>query len=127
MKTLKLFFVFTDIGFILYWIVTLFHLIPKEYLFNDYRNPILVAWNFSFLPLDLLVSFTGLLSLFLYRKGIEYWNQVALVSLVLTFCSGLQAIVFWIIRLDFDLTWWLPNLFLLVYPIFFIPRILLKK
>ncbi len=127
MKTLKLFFVFTDIGFILYWIVTLFHIIPKEYLFNDYSNPILVAWNFSFLPLDLLISFTGLSSLFLYRKGIEYWNQVALVSLVLTFCSGLQAIVFWIIRLDFDLTWWLPNLFLLVYPMFFIPRMILKK
>jgi Family of unknown function (DUF5360) len=127
MKALKLFFVLTDVGFIVYWTITLLHIIPGEYLFKDYNNPILVAWNFSFLPLDLLISFTGFSSLFLYQKGLAAWNQVALISLVLTFCSGLQAIAFWAMRLDFDLTWWLPNLFLLVYPVFFIPRIISNK
>jgi hypothetical protein len=48
---------------------------------------------------------------------------MALISLVLTFCSGLQAIAFWILRADFDLSWWIPNLFLMIYPIFFIIRI----
>ncbi|QLE41079.1 hypothetical protein FD723_11875 [Nostoc sp. C052] len=127
MKKLKFFFLITDIGFILYWSITLLHLIPDRYLFKDYTNPILVAWNFSFLPLDLLISFTGLLSLFLYQKGKIVWIKFALTSLILTFCSGLQAIAFWTLRLDFDLNWWLPNLFLLIYPMFFIPRIISNK
>lgn len=127
MNILKKFFLVTDISFILYWLITALHLIPNEYLFKDYDNPILVAWNFSFLPLDLLISFTGLISLFLYQKHKKSWKKVALISLVLTFCSGLQAIAFWTLRLDFDLTWWLPNLFLLIYPIFFILQIISNK
>lgn len=124
MKKLKFFFLITDIGFLLYWTITLLHFIPDKYLFKDYTNPILVAWNFSFLPLDLLISFTGLLSLFLYQQGKIIWRKFALISLILTFCSGLQAITFWTLRLDFDLNWWLPNLFLLIYPMFFIPQII---
>ncbi len=126
MKKLKPFFLITDIGFILYWVITGLHCIPNEYLFKDYKNPILVAWNFSFLPLDLLISFTGLTSLFLYSRGKKIWIKMALISLVLTFCSGLQAIAFWTLRLDFDLNWWLPNLYLLIYPLFFIPSLLLN-
>lgn len=91
MNALKINFLITDIGFVLYWIITLFHLIPDEYLFKDYKNPVLVAWNFSFLPLDLLISFTGLLSLSLYKQRMNIWNKIALISLILTFCSGLQA------------------------------------
>ncbi|WP_017721452.1 YvaD family protein [Kamptonema formosum] len=127
MKRLKNFFLVTDIGFILYWLITLFHLLPESYLFKDYNNPILVAWNWSFLPLDLLISATGFFSLFLYTKGRKNWDRVALVSLILTFCSGLQAISFWTLRADFDLNWWLPNLFLLLYPMFFIPRFISNK
>ncbi|MGF1937068.1 MAG: DUF5360 family protein [Nostoc sp. ChiQUE02] len=127
MKRLKKFFIVTDIGFILYWLITVFHWIPNQYLFKDYDNPILVAWNFSFLPLDLLISFTGLTSLLLYKQGISIWRQTALISLILTFCSGLQAIAFWTLRLDFDISWWLPNLFLLIYPLFFIPQFLSGK
>ncbi len=127
MKRLKNFFILTDVGFILYWLITLLHLLPDSYLFKDYNNPILVAWNWSFLPLDLLISATGFFSLFLYTKGRKNWDRVALVSLILTFCSGLQAISFWTLRLDFDLNWWLPNLFLLLYPMFFIPRFISNK
>lgn len=43
------------------------------------------------------------------------------MSLVLTSCSGLQAVSFWYVRRDFDWTWWAPNLFLLLYPLFFLP------
>ncbi|BDA77359.1 hypothetical protein LPTSP3_g02890 [Leptospira kobayashii] len=122
MKTLRPFFLITDIGFVLYWLITILHIIPDEWLFKDYTNPLLVSWNWSFLPLDLLISFSGLLSLHLYGKANAAWKPVSLISLVLTFSSGLQAIAFWGIRLDFDITWWLPNLYLLLYPIYFIRK-----
>lgn len=123
-RTLKPFFLVVDIGFILYWTVTLLHLIPEAYLFKDYDDPILAAWNWSFLPLDLFISITGLGSLYLMRQGNPMWRSLALISLVLTSCSGLQALAFWTLRADFDLVWWLPNLFLLLYPLFFIPTLL---
>ncbi len=121
MNRLKYYFLVVDIGFIVYWAITLLHIIPNEYLFKDYDNPILVAWNWSFLPLDLLISATGLSSLWLWQSGRAGWRSLALISLVLTSCSGLQALAFWVLRSDFDPCWWLPNLFLLIYPLFFIP------
>ncbi|MEN8220562.1 MAG: DUF5360 family protein [Pseudomonadota bacterium] len=124
MNKLKYFFLVVDFGFIIYWLITLLNFIPKEYLFKDYNNPILVAWNWSFLPLDLFISGTGLASLWLWQAKNKYWKYLALISLVLTFCSGLQAIVFWVLRSDFDILWWVPNLFLLIYPLFFIPEII---
>ena len=124
MKMLKYFFFITDVGFLIYWLITLVHVIPEQYLFKDYNHPILIAWNWSFLPLDLFISITGFLSLYLSYKQSKLWCSFALISLVLTFCSGLQAIVFWIIRLDFDWTWWLVNLYLLIYPCFFLRPIL---
>ena len=120
MKILKRFFLITDIGFIVYWFITLFLLIPQDLLFKDYANPILVSWNWSFLPLDMAISLTGLFSLYLYYRGNILWKKFGLISLVLTFCSGLQAISFWVIRYDFDLLWWIFNLYLIIYPIFFI-------
>ena len=76
--TLKPFFLVVDIGFILYWTVTLLHLIPEAYLFKDYEDPILVAWNWSFLPLDLFISVTGLGSLYLLRRGNPAWRSAHL-------------------------------------------------
>ncbi|MFD0695780.1 YvaD family protein [Paenibacillus sp. GCM10027628] len=123
---LKGFFLFTDIGFLLYWTITIMGLIPKEYLYQDYQNHLLVIWNWSFFPLDIFISFTGFFSLYLHRKEDTKWMMWAIISLTLTFCSGLQAIVFWAMKQDFDLTWWIPNLYLLIYPLLFIP-ILLKS
>ncbi|MGE7941822.1 DUF5360 family protein [Lysinibacillus xylanilyticus] len=54
-------------------------------------------------------------------------RNFALLSLALTFCSGLQAIAFWTIKLDFDFMWWIPNLFLLLYPLYFIPKLIIFK
>lgn len=123
-NSLKILFLLTDIGFIVYWIVTIFELIPKAYLYQDYQNELLVIWNWSFFPLDILISITGLISLYLYRGKDLRWISFALISLTLTFTSGLQAIIFWIIKQDFDLMWWIPNLYLLLYPLYFIPSIL---
>ncbi|MFS2173715.1 YvaD family protein [Priestia megaterium] len=125
MKYLKPFFLVTDIGFIIYWIVTYFELIPKSVAFKDYDNPIVIAWNWSFFPLDILISFTGLFSLYLYKLHRKSWQNYALISLVLTFCSGIQAIAYWAFIKDFDLTWWAFNLYLMIYPLFFI-KLLIK-
>ena len=124
MSTLKPFFWFTDLGFIAYWFITALHLIPTQFLFQDYTNPILTAWNWSFLPLDLTVSISGLGALWAFNQKLELWKSLALISLVLTFTSGLNAIAFWVIRGDFDPAWWIPNLYLMLYPLFFLPRFL---
>jgi hypothetical protein len=60
------------------------------------------------------------------RKGNRHalWRDLALISLVLTSVSGLQAVAFWAMRGGFDPVWWIPNGFLLTYPLFFIPRLL---
>ncbi|TGL61602.1 DUF5360 family protein [Leptospira sarikeiensis] len=123
-KGLNLLFLITDIGFILYWSITLLHVIPSEYLFKDYENPILQAWNWSFLPLDLFISFTGFYSLFLSKQGNIHWKQFTILSLALTFASGLQAISFWTISFDYNLSWWIPNLYLLIYPLYYIPKLI---
>lgn len=127
MKSLRYLFLFVDISFILYWIITAYELIPAEYLYNDYTNEILVNWNWSFLPLDFLVSATGFYSIYLFDKGDASWKNVAIISLAFTSASGLQAISYWTLAGDFDLSWWIPNLFLLIYPIFYLPRLIKKE
>lgn len=119
-KILKYLFIFVDLSFIIYWTITYFHLIPNEFLFSDYNNPIVVNWNWSFLPIDLLISFTGITSIYLYNKQSPIWTNIALISLVLTLSSGLMAISYWLFKGEYNLTWWIPNLFLIFYPIYFI-------
>jgi hypothetical protein len=121
---MKVLMLITDVGFVLYWLITIFHLIPAELLFKDYTSPILVHWNWSFLPLDLAISATGLSALWLFHKQNALWRPLTIVSLTLTSVSGLQAIAFWLFAGDFNITWWLPNLFLLVYPLVFLPHLI---
>lgn len=118
---LRVLLLLTDVGFLTYWLVTYFHLIPPSLAYQDYTNKLLVVWNWSFFPLDILISATGLTGLYLHRRKHAAWQPLILISLVLTTCSGLQAIAFWSIKGDFDLGWWIPNLFLLAYPLFFLP------
>jgi hypothetical protein len=40
-----------------------------------------------------------------------------LVSLTLTSTAGLMALAYWALRGEFDIAWWGPNLFLMLYPI----------
>lgn len=123
LNLLKGFFLATDLGMIAYWTITYFKMIPAEYLFKDYMNPLVVSWNWSFLPLDLLIPLTGLISLYLMGKNKKEWEKFALISLAFTSASGLQAISYWTIQSDFDMSWWIPNLYLLLYPIYFIFKI----
>ncbi len=107
-----------DLGFLTYWLVIWSKLVPDEFMFKDYTNPILQAWNWSFLPLDLLVSFSGLLAFRYWKKQNPVWQPIFIVSLSLMFCAGLQAIAFWWIRGDFEWSWWIMNFVLIVIPIF---------
>ncbi|PEL86060.1 hypothetical protein CN626_26355 [Bacillus wiedmannii] len=61
--------------------------------------------------------------MYLHSKQKHIWSHLAFVSLILTFCSGIQALAFWTICLDFDISWWIPNLYLLVYPCFFLKSV----
>ena len=114
----------TDVGFVLYWVVTALQLIPPSWAFRGYDQPVLVAWNWSFLPLDLCISATGITALLLHRRSRPTWLPWTLVSLVLTFCSGLQALSFWAFASDFAWAWWAPNGFLLLYPLPFAYRLI---
>lgn len=122
-RSLRILFFVVDLGFVAYWLVSAFHLVPASLAFKDYDDPILHAWNWSFLPLDLLVSATRLSSLGLARRDDARWKMLALLSLALTCASGLQALAFWAIRRDFDVAWWLPNAFLLLYPLPFVVKL----
>ncbi|MFI6790453.1 DUF5360 family protein [Nonomuraea sp. NPDC050383] len=113
----------TDVGFVAYFTVTGLGLIPPEWAFAGYTDPVMVAWNWSFLWIDLAASATGLTSLWLLaRSGVASPSSGAgvplmLVSLVLTMASGLMAIAFWTLRGDFSLAWWIPNLYLMLFPL----------
>jgi hypothetical protein len=113
----------TDIGFLSYWAAAAMGVFPSEWLYKDYDNPILVAWNWSFAPVDLAASTLGLYSLALARLGRPAWSAYALISAALTFCAGLMALSFWALRSDFDLAWWLPNLYLVIWPLIAVPQL----
>jgi hypothetical protein len=123
-RALLAFMIATDAGFVLYWIVTATHALPPSWLFKDYDDPQMQAWNWSFLPLDLAVSASGLLAVAASRAQRTNAQPLAVLSLGLTSASGLMALAFWALRRDFDPAWWAPNAFLLFYPLFFLPRLL---
>ncbi|MER7453948.1 DUF5360 family protein [Nocardia beijingensis] len=109
----KIAMLITDVGFLLYWAIAFAHVIPPEWAYKDYTDPILSDWNYSFVVLDLAATATGLASL--CRSPGR--RTLMTVSLTLTSVAGLQAIAFWTLRGDFSPLWWVPNLFLLLFPI----------
>lgn len=118
----------TDIGMLLYWSITALMALslialPGEWLFKDYHDPTVMAWNWSFFPLDMLLSITGLWALRLEQRSDPAWKIWAAISLTLTLCAGLMAISYWMIVQDFDAAWWIPNLFLMLWPIPFLVRL----
>lgn len=128
-RGLKTSLLITDIGFLAYWALTALAAagvigIPAEYLYSDYHNPLVVAWNWSFMPLDVALSFVGLLAISRHRAGAQSWRGLAIVSLSLTFCAGLMAISFWTIRSDFDPAWWGVNLAFMIWPMFYLPGLI---
>lgn len=115
-RGLRVFLVVVDVGFLAYWLVSALHLLPPDALYAHHDDPVMVAWNWSFLPLDLFVSASGLSSLWLARRADRRWPLLAMLSLAFTSASGLNAIAFWALSGDFDLAWWAPNLVLMLGP-----------
>jgi hypothetical protein len=123
--TLRVLLLVTDVGFLVYWAVTALaavHVIalPTEYLFRSYDDPDVVAWNWSFLPLDLAASASGLMAVRAARAG-KAFRGLTILSLTLTSTAGLMAIAYWTVARDFDPSWWGPNLFLMLWPWAFLP------
>lgn len=118
---MKPWIVFTDVAMLSYWVITAAQAlgvldIPGAWLFSDYDDPVVVAWNWSFLPLDLLFSASGLGAAWLHRTGREGWRPLAVASLFFTWCAGFMAISFWLVRGEFDALWWGMNAFLMAWP-----------
>ncbi|MFM7211221.1 MAG: DUF5360 family protein [Actinomycetota bacterium] len=103
-----------DLGFLAYWTVILLDVIPPEAMFAGYELPEVRAWNWSFLPLDLMASLTGILGQTVKRLDSKV---MITISLVLTSCAGGMAIAYWAVLGDFQIAWWLPNAFLLLFPL----------
>jgi hypothetical protein len=103
MRSLKALMLATDVALLLYWGLTamsafgVFHL-PSDWMFADYSNATIRSWNWSFLPLDIVLSISGLVSLQLSRRDDLRWRPLAILSLAMTVCAGLMAISFWAIR-----------------------------
>lgn len=115
----------TDVLFLAYWTVAALDAarllqIPADWLYAHAHEPRVVAWNWSFLPLDIAFSLTGLYAVRLARQGDPAWRQMALVSLVLTMVAGGMAVSYWALLREFDPAWFLPNLALLLWPIAFL-------
>ena len=115
----------TDFLFMTYWLIVglaLFGVfsLPPDLMYGDHTNPRVVAWNWSFFPLDLIFSIFGYLAISASRRGDPVWRQYALISLVLTMTAGGMAVVYWAILQEFEPAWFIPNFVLLVWPLFFI-------
>ena len=108
----------TEVGIILYWLFAAlvaigFINVAPETMYSDFENPIVVAWNWSFFPLDILFAVLGLLS----RYGgltVRRTELLSVISLSLMFCAGLMALSFWTLTGDYDPTWWAMNSWLLM-------------
>jgi hypothetical protein len=113
-KTQKAIVWVIDIGFIIYWSLIIFRVLPPEVMFEGYEKPEVQAWNWSFFPLDILAAVTGIIG-----QTTKRFNSTVLltVSLVLTSVAGGMALAYWVVLGYFDLFWWLPNLVLLVFPL----------
>lgn len=120
--------VVTDVAFLLYWTIAALHAfgliqIPQAWLYADADDARVIAWNWSFFPLDVAFSLTGLAAVRCARRNHGAWRPLALISLILTMVAGGMAVGYWILLNEFDPFWIGANALLLVWPIAFLPRL----
>jgi hypothetical protein len=113
----------TDIGFILYWTLIIIRAIPPEVMFEGYDDPQVSAWNWSFFPLDIAAAITGLIAVRALRRGSPAALPGPTLSLALTATAGGMAIAYWAQLGQYDPTWMLPNLALLLFPLPLLVRV----
>lgn len=119
----------TDIAFLIYWTIAALHAlallqIPQDWLYANADDPRVVAWNWSFFPLDVAFSLTGLAAVRCARRGDGAWRPLALISLILTMVAGGMAVGYWVLLAEFDPFWIGANALLLIWPIPFLGGLL---
>ncbi len=107
----------TEILMLLYWVFAsalAFDLIKIDpaLMYSDYENPLVVAWNWSFFPLDVAFAGLGLSARFLNLSASSS-EKLEAIAATLMLCAGLMAISFWVFTGDFNFTWWAVNIWLL--------------
>ncbi|WP_212754517.1 DUF5360 family protein [Nakamurella aerolata] len=110
-RRIKTTMLWTDLGFLGYWLATAFGLLAVT------GGELMDDWNWSFFGLDLVAIATGLTGLALARRRHPASWALMTVSLALTAAAGLMALNFLALRGDFQLAWWLPNAWLLLFPL----------
>ncbi len=118
----------TDLVFLLYWSVSGLVqagvlAVPRDWMYAGYDQPQTVAWNWSFLPVDLAFSALGLAAVAAARRNAPIWRPLAILSLAFTMTAGGMAVSYWALLGQFDPSWFLPNLVLVVWPLWFLPRL----
>ena len=93
-------------------------------MYADYQAPQVVAWNWSFLPVDVAFSAFGLFGVWAARRQDPLWRPLTLISLVLTQVAGLMAVAYWTLLGQFNLAWFAPNLALVLWPCLFLPDLI---
>lgn len=108
----------TEIAMLIYWILAgalsanLISIDPSL-MYSDYENPLVVAWNWSFFPIDFAFAIIGLMA----RFGVQAEQlrfKLKVIAGVLMLCAGLMAVSYWTITGNFDPTWWGMNIWLII-------------
>jgi hypothetical protein len=119
----------TDLAFLLYWSLAALSQsgllqIPPEWMYANYEQRDVIAWNWSFLPIDLAFSVFGLMAVASSRAQDPAWRSYAIVSLTLTMAAGGMAVSYWTLLGEFNPSWFIPNLVLVLWPPFFMRRLM---
>lgn len=127
-RPLRLLLLLTDVAFLIYWVVAGLHearllILPDDWLYPNANDPRVKAWNWSFFPLDLAFSATGLAAVAAMQRG-RPWRHLAIVSLVLTMVAGGMAVSYWTLTGEIEWSWYGANLALLIWPLFFLPGLM---
>jgi hypothetical protein len=115
---LKIATMFTELSMLAYWILAAalslgLVSINPSLMYSDYQNPLVIAWNWSFFPIDVAFAVIGLTARFGVKDG-SLRFKLEVIAGVLMLCAGLMAISYWTITGDFDPTWWGMNLWLII-------------
>jgi hypothetical protein len=126
-RGLRLSLLLTDGLFLIYWALTSLEAlrlisIPPLWLYSNYADPRVVAWNWSFFPLDLAFSLVGFAAVAAERRGSHIWQPLTLISLLLTSVAGTMAVAYWTMTGEIDASWYGINFALAIWPLFYIPR-----
>lgn len=108
----------TELGMLAYWVlagalVAGLVRIDPSLMYSNYENPLVVAWNWSFFPIDVAFAMIGLTARFGSTSGLLRFKLEATAS-VLMLCAGLMAVSYWTMTGEFSPLWWGMNLWLVV-------------